>query len=306
MVRPRLLALDWGSTALRAYLLDDVGEVLEQRASAQGSNTLDGSAAAYGAALDSVAEGWPALPALACGMAGSAHGWREVPYLRCPATETALARGVLAVGGRKLWLVPGLRCDAEGAAPDVMRGEETQVFGALAQNPDWARRSCIVLPGTHSKWVHVTDAGIDSFATHMTGELFAVLRAHSVLGRLIPDVAAPDPTAFGAGVDAARNGDNRGLGQQLFAVRTLGLTGQVSGAGLADYLSGLLIGHELHAGLAWRAGAGLANAPLVLVGDAALCARYETALRRFGAAATVLPNTAPVGLWRIANTMEII
>ncbi|MES2126168.1 MAG: 2-dehydro-3-deoxygalactonokinase [Pseudomonadota bacterium] len=300
MVAPCLIGLDWGSTALRAFLMGANGEIIEQRTTQQGCSTTTD----YSAVLREVSSGWPEVPVLACGMVGSAHGWREVPYSQCPASEAALARGAAQVAS-VVWIVPGLRCDPEGAPPDVMRGEETQVFGALATSPDWARRSCIVLPGTHSKWVHVEDARIASFATYLTGELYAVLRTHSVLGRLMPDGAA-DPAAFAAGVDAARYGDKHSLSHQLFAVRTLGLTGQMPAAGLADYLSGLLIGHELQAGLAWRAGAGLSNAPLVLVGDDALCARYDSALRRFGATAALLPNSAPAGLWRIANALEIV
>lgn len=304
---PRLLGLDWGSTGLRAFLLGDDGRLLATRAAKQGSSAMDGAPSAYCAALEDIAgdwlRRWPALPVLACGMVGSQHGWREVPYAACPADEQAFVAGrasVRAANDRPVWIVPGLRCDPEGAPPDVMRGEETQIIGALALRPLWRQASCLVLPGTHSKWAHIEAGRVQAFATHMTGELFAVLRAHSVLGRLMPAEDGRDSAAFASGVDAARASGERGLGHQLFSVRTLGLAGTIPASGLADYLSGLLIGHELRAALAWRTGAGLAEAPLALIGEPALCARYEQALRQFGVSASVLDNTAPAGLWRAA------
>ena len=145
-----------------------------------------------------------------------------------------------------------------------------------------------------------------SFATHMTGELYALLRTQSVLGRLMVDGPSDDAAfagfaAFAAGVDAAREGAGLGLAHQLFAVRTLGLTERWPGSSLADYLSGLLIGDEVRAGIAAH------GAPRVLIGEAALCARYATALRRFGVSAPLtLNNTAPTGLWTIAKAMGLL
>ncbi len=272
----RLIALDWGSTSLRAMLLDE----------------LMGDWHAT------------AAPILACGMVGSQHGWREVPYAACPADAKALAAGALAVDwrGRSVRLLPGLRCDTEAGPPDVMRGEETQVLGALELMPELAARSCIVMPGTHSKWAQVIDGTVRSFATQMTGELYAVMRQHSVLGRLMradtPADPQPDLLAFAEGVRAARDHGGLGLPHQLFAVRTLGLTGRLAHESLPDYLSGLLIGHELRAGLQARDAA----APLVLLGEPALCQRYAKALDLFGVGEVrVLPNTAAAGLSRIAQ-----
>jgi 2-dehydro-3-deoxygalactonokinase len=207
--------------------------------------------------------------------------------------------------GQTLRLVPGLRCATEAGVPDVMRGEETQVLGALLLEPALAERACIVMPGTHSKWACVLDGMLRGFATHMSGELFALLRQHSVLGRLMPaDLAAdapPDEPAFAAGVRAARDQGEQGLAHQLFAVRSLGLLGRLAPAALPDYLSGLLIGHELRAGLAWRERAGLALAPLRLIGEPALGQRYAQALELFGLQQGLrcLPNTAAAGLWQL-------
>ncbi len=306
MVNPVLIGIDWGSTSLRAWLVAADGTVLAERTAEQGASTLKGHAA-FIAALDAVTQGWDkALPQLACGMVGSTHGWLEVPYAHCPAGAAALAAGLRRPDDGP-HIVPGVLFDDGVLPPDLMRGEETQVAGALQQNAALRARSCIVLPGTHAKWVQVQDGCIARFATHMTGELYAVLRRHSVLGRLMPDNATPDPQAFLQGVDAAREHGDLGLPHQLFAVRSLGVTGRLPAAALADYLSGLVIGHELRAGLQWRAAAGLAAAPLALAGEPQLCARYGTALERFGhPAALVLDNTAPAGLLALARAAGLL
>lgn len=297
----RLLALDWGSTRLRAFLLGDDGRVLASRQSDRGASTLSGTEA-FAQALQDVAGDWradrPALPVLACGMVGSQHGWREAPYAPCPADAPALAAQTLRLGNG-VHIVPGLMHD--GLQPDVMRGEETQIVGALALQPALATQACLVLPGTHAKWARVQDGRVTGFATHMTGELFAVLRQHSVLARLMPPEPAvpPSPEGFVAGVDAARQ--DGALGHQLFAVRTLGLFKRLPPEQLADYLSGLLIGHEITHEL--QAGA---PAQLALVGEPALCQRYALALSRFGLPAPLqLDNTAPAGLWRLAQILGL-
>jgi 2-dehydro-3-deoxygalactonokinase len=311
---PGLIGIDWGSSGLRVFLVGRAGAVLDQRSTAQGSSSMNGVADNYARALQDIAgdwiSAWPALPLLACGMVGSQHGWREVPYVDGAAGAGALGAGAASVAmadGRRVWIVPGLRCTPPGAPPDVMRGEETQIAGALAARPDWVARSCIVMPGTHSKWAQMVAGEVRTFATYMTGELFAVLRGHTVLGRLMPDAPGEtDWAAFDTGVEAGRGGAGQSLSHQLFAVRTLGLSGAIPCDGLGDYLSGLLIGHELQGGLDWRARAGLAGAPLALVGDEALCGRYARALRQCGVEPAVLPNTAPAGLWHIARTMGLV
>lgn len=299
-----MVGLDWGSSSLRALRLGPNGQVLEQRQSAQGASTLHGRAEEFVASLDALIPDWHGLPVLACGMVGSQHGWRELPYADCPADARTLMQLSAAVEwhGLPVRLLPGLRCDASAGAPDVMRGEETQVVGALALEPELGDGACLVMPGTHSKWVEVKDRRVQGFATQMTGELFAVLRQHSVLGRLMPATDEAHPESFVQGVAAARDHGDAGLPHQLFGTRTLGLTQRLPAAALADYLSGLLIGHELRAGLAWRAARGLDQAPLRLIGEAALCDRYARALAAFGLAdAACLSNTASAGLWLLAQ-----
>jgi 2-dehydro-3-deoxygalactonokinase len=306
----RLLGLDWGSTSLRAFLLGPGGKVLAERGNGNGASTLTGDAA-FAAALDGIAGDWlaahPGLPVLACGMVGSQHGWRDVPYAACPANAAALAAGMLASRGNAISIVPGMLYDDGALPPDLMRGEETQVVGALQLHPALRDASCIVLPGTHSKWAQVNDGRLLRFATHMTGELFAVLRTHSVLGRLMDDGGEFAEHAFVTGVDAAREYGHLGMSHQIFAARTLGVTGRAPASGLADYLSGLLVGHELRAGLAWRDAAGLGQAPLALVGSTTLCQRYALALQRFRATTLLmLGNTAPAGLYQLARAAGLI
>lgn len=305
-----LLGLDWGSTSLRAFLLGPGGKVLAERSNGNGASTLSG-VPAFALALQGIAGDWqaahPGLPVLACGMVGSQHGWRDVPYASCPANAAALAAGMLPSPGAEVSIVPGMLYDDGALPPDVMRGEETQVVGALQLQPALREASCIVLPGTHSKWAQVNDGRLLRFATHMTGELFAVLRTHSVLGRLMGDSGAFAEHAFVAGVDAARDYGHLGMSHQIFAARTLGVTGRAPASDLADYLSGLLVGHELRAGLAWREAAGLAKAPLALVGSQVLCQRYALALQRFHAAPPLLlDNTAPAGLYHLARSAGML
>ncbi|WP_067273128.1 2-dehydro-3-deoxygalactonokinase [Mitsuaria sp. 7] len=308
--RARLIALDWGSTRLRAFLMGADGEVLGTRESDAGASTLGGTDA-FARALEDLVGSWRAQHAgirlLACGMVGSQHGWREVPYVRCAADAAALAARALPLDDA-LWIIPGLVDDA--GQPDVMRGEETQIIGALARHPELSADACLVLPGTHSKWARVRDGRVTGFATHMTGELYALLRRQSVLSRLMPADDGPPASddAFLRGLDAAR--EPAGLGRQLFGVRTLGLFKQLRSEELPDYLSGLLIGHEVASELGDlrrpEATGDAASQRLALVGDPALCRRYALAIGRFGGPSPLLlDNTAPAGLWRLAQIMKL-
>ena len=311
---PQLLALDWGTSSLRAFLMGD-GQVLETRQSAQGIQHLpQAGIRGYQQALAQIAadwlQAWPALPIVACGMVGSAQGWKEAPYVPCPADiHTLVARGVTVASGLgpAILIAPGVLFDMPEALPDVMRGEEIQIAGALQLNPAWARRAWMLLPGTHSKWALIEDGLIVRFATYLTGELFAILKAHSILGRLMPADApqAVDTQAFVLGVNTARHSAPGDLSHQMFATRTLGLTGRLPPAALSDYLSGLLIGHELLSGLA--SVSGTATAPLTMIGAPPLCARYAHALSLMGYhAEALLDNTAPAGLWHFALAAGLI
>jgi 2-dehydro-3-deoxygalactonokinase len=302
---PALIALDWGTTSLRAYLLAADGTtVLDRRAEPWGIMRLPEGG--FAAAFDRVTGGWraraPEVGAVAAGMVGSAQGWVEVPYCPAPAGAAELAAALAPAHGGVLHVVPGVA--RLGDAPDVMRGEETQVVGALALRPDLAERSLLVLPGTHSKWVRVADGAVRDFTTYVTGELFAVLREHSILGRAAAEAGrAPDAAAaaaFAAGVRAAR-GSAGGVAPLLFSARALVLAGRLAPEASADYLSGLLIGDELRCALA------AGEAPRALVGDAALCRRYAAALRLFDVdAPPVIDGAAPAGLWHIARRAGLV
>jgi 2-dehydro-3-deoxygalactonokinase len=297
---PRLVALDWGSTRLRAWLLGDHGAILAERQNASGASTLAGGAPAFEQALAALVGDWLdlALPVVACGMVGSAHGWREAPYVACPARLDGLHEHLVRVSAAAttVHIAPGLIDDPAGGTPDVMRGEETQVLGLVKVRPELGERACVVMPGTHSKWVQLTDGAVTGFRTRMTGETYALLRHQSVLARLMPAAdSAVHHEAFAAGVRAARDAQGHDLLAQIFSVRTLGLTQRMPAAALSDHLSGLLIGHELVAGLR------SADGPLALVGEPALCRRYALALDVLGATVvTAHANTACGGLWQLA------
>jgi len=312
---PALIALDWGTSSLRGFLMDETGAVLEQRGSGHGIvNLPEPGLPGFEAAFDAMCGAWldrfPGLPVVAGGMVGSAQGWREAAYADCPADARRLAAGAVEVGterGARILIAPGLVCRAPGAAPDVMRGEEIQIAGALLAHPELATRSLLVMPGTHSKWVEVEDGRITRFATYMTGELFAVLCRHSLLGRLMTDeAAAPEvaEAAFARGVAMARESLPGDLAHHIFAARTLGLTGELPGTALKDFLSALLIGHEVASGTRRAA---LDDTPLALIGEDTLCRRYGEVLRQCGSPPAVqLGNTAPAGLFHFAIAAGLV
>jgi 2-dehydro-3-deoxygalactonokinase len=292
---PRLVALDWGTSSLRAWLLGDGGTALAEKSAPLGILKVpDGD---FAAAFRDVCGEWlaPGVPAIASGMIGSRQGWVEAPYVACPAGFDALAQG-LARTDAGLAIVPGVSCVDASGVPDVMRGEETQVFGAL-EGP----QGVYVLPGTHSKWVTVADGRIASFATYMTGELFAVLRSHSILGRTMAADAPHSPEAFRRGWAAGLASDGALL-HRLFGVRTLSLFDTLSSDAASSYLSGLLLGEEVRA-----AARGLGARSVTLIGDANLCERYRDVIAGAGAASHIArSDAARLGLWRIAVKAGIV
>ncbi len=295
-----LIGLDWGTSRLRAMLFDGDGVVHETRSRAWGIRHLPEGG--FDAALSQVCEGWPAAPVLAAGMVGSRQGWREVSYVDTPADIESLAAGIVDVRsaeGRRVGIVPGVR---DAASFDVMRGEETQVICALVLRPELRGNARLLLPGTHSKWIEVRDGCMVRLATMMTGELYAVLRQHSILGAGIPDHADAvlNAEAFDAGVRMARDSAAAGALSKLFSARALMLAGQLALDAVPDYLSGLLIGEELRAALA--SGWVRDDAALLLAGDELLCARYRRAMVAFNLSEPdTLLDASTHGLWRIAR-----
>jgi 2-dehydro-3-deoxygalactonokinase len=298
-----MIAVDWGTSSFRAYRLDAAGAVLEQRSDLIGLLACQGR---FEPMLAQQLAGWDDELILMAGMIGSRNGWREVPYVACPARLDEIAAGMLGVvadslPGRRIFIAPGLSHRPAAGAPEVMRGEETQLIGLFDElQGDGPHTVC--LPGTHSKWATVGGGGrIDSFRTAMTGELYAVLKQHSLLGALMDHEAAATvehAAAFELGVHTSS--DAGGLLSHLFSVRTRGLFGELSAVQLPSYLSGLLIGHELQGLLAGAR-------QLHLIGSEALVQRYRRALALRHVEVQVHGEAlASRGLYRLATTARLI
>ena len=321
-MQAQLIALDWGTTSLRAYKLAAQGQVLDVRTLPSGIMHLpkaprlingqlcnDGFELAFDDACGDWLDAQPGLPVIACGMVGSAQGWREAAYRETPANVASLGGALQTVGslrGVEVHIVPGVIQHAR--LPNVMRGEETQVLGALpGVNTD---DLLIGLPGSHSKWVEVVDGCIVHFDTFMTGEMFAVLSAHSILGRTQQRGAAFDAPAFDLGVKAACSAEGEiGPLSTLFSARTLGLTGELSASAQPDYLSGLLIGHELSAlAKLQRQRRHSVHLPeILLIGNGPLCARYSRALQACGFThVSVAEQATERGLWQLALAAGLV
>jgi 2-dehydro-3-deoxygalactonokinase len=310
----RLIALDWGTTALRAWLLGDDGRVLDTHARDSGllSVTADTRACDYTTHYEKVftdaCGAWlrahPGLPAIACGMVGSAQGWREAGYLTVPTELSFDAASLTRVPHEHgvLHLVPGLRMQPDGqAAGDVMRGEETQLVGVLDLLPE-SGELLVILPGTHTKWVNIAAGQVVSFTTAMTGELYGLLMEHGILARTATASAhGDDDSAFARGLDADTS---RGISTALFGARALVLDGALDPGVLPDYVSGLLIADEIRHLLPAVRG----RQRIILCGKPDLCRRYATALNRHGVhpAATVTEEAAARGLWHVAITSGLV
>lgn len=298
MGQPVLLACDWGTTNLRAWTLDEAGGIVAHQEFDLGVSKLKpGEAATRFRQEVTPALSAKGLPAVLCGMVGSTLGWTVAPYADCPVGLEALSRCLIAVEP-DVRIVPGVRGAGIAGAPDVMRGEETQLMGWLALNPDRAKgRHAVCHPGTHAKWMLVEEGRLTRFATSMTGELFAVLGRHSVLKS---EAEANDGAAFAEGLAAA--GDGGALAARLFTARARVVGGDKPAESTPSYLSGLLIGAEVAAvpkllGLAH-------DAPVSLLGDAMLCGLYGQALAARGVAHDIHDGEAAAiaglfALWRM-------
>jgi 2-dehydro-3-deoxygalactonokinase len=273
-----LIAIDWGTSSLRGARLGTSGQVLESRDFPRGILTVPPGQ--FEAVFDELFGDWMQAEGALClisGMAGSRQGWQEAPYCPCPAGFAELSQHLLWLQPDRMALVPGLSCTHADTlhTPDVMRGEEVQVFGALQLTG--RDNATLVLPGTHSKWVQVHSGRVMQFQTFMTGEVFALMSQHSILGKTLDLNGAFDPAIFLQGVDQSQRAGS--VLHHLFAVRTLGLFDRLSAAQLPSYLSGLLIGEELR-----TQSVPLAQGPVVLIGSDTLTQRYSLALQHLGMA----------------------
>lgn len=277
--RAGLIAVDWGTTNRRVYFLDAAGR-LEARAT-DGLGILAVPAGGFPAEVAALRILHGPRPMLLAGMIGSNRGWIEAGYVDCPAGIAALVGG-LEHAGQDAAIVPGVRDTGEGRA-DVMRGEEVQLLGAVAAGlvaPD-AR---ICHPGTHAKWARMAGGAIAEFRTVMTGELFALLKDHSIMAGQLDEPVADGP-AFRAGVRRAL--ERRELPADLFGVRAQLLLGRLAPAEGAAYASGLLIGSDIAIGLDF-VGAG----PIALIGEPALTRLYGAALDEAGQACSTIDGEA--------------
>ena len=272
------IAVDWGTTNRRAWALGADGKAAAARADSSGLLAVKDRrfADSLAAFLGDWIEGGASVPIVIAGMAGSRLGWVEVPYVAAPAPLSDLARGLMKagqVGGKDCWIVPGMSLDS-ATQPEVMRGEECQILGALLTRHQ--SDGLFLAPGTHSKWVRISAERMIEFRTYITGEMFNLLRQSGTLAQLMTG-DAEDEGAFARGVLAT--GHDTELLNRLFSARSLALFGRLEGAHLSSYLSGLLVATEMRDALA--AWPDLARSGVTCIGS-------EGMLKRYGACASLL------------------
>jgi len=298
---PALLAADWGTTNFRLFLFSADGEVIANHNANIGLKNL--GVLSFEQALTSVMKGdfdRPDLPILLSGMVGSRTGWKEAPYVACPAGLKEVVAGIVDAPSDKLKvkIVPGLSAQADHPGiQNVMRGEETQIFGVSRKTGE----GVFVLPGTHCKWSVVEGGEIKGFSSYMTGEMFQVLKAHSILGDLMEN-DIDDEDAFKLGVDRAMA--DKSFLSLVFSVRTEGLFGNLKPESLSSYLSGLLIGSEIRAE-SKRHGI----RPVGLIGAGTLVNLYKRALLHTGFTDVTEysgDEASAAGLWALAQQGKLI
>ena len=292
-----IVAVDWGSSQFRAYLLDANGSIIEKTKNSQG--IFKAKESGYESVLYSACGRWfdhaPGLPVFMCGMVGSREGWIETEYLNCPISVDELGERLVRVPDFRdnpIFIVPGLSSGVF-AFMDVMRGEETQVFSL----PQEAYSGGIVcLPGTHSKWVSCTGSTINYFATFMTGELFSSIKTSSSIKPVIQHEDF-DQDAFKEGILLSRSPG--GLSHHVFSIRSRLVAGETTCSAHASYLSGLLIGAEINAGLTLCP----VEHSVTLIGNKSLLRQYDLAFSLFGVATTSMSSdqASVRGLWKLAG-----
>jgi 2-dehydro-3-deoxygalactonokinase len=292
------IALDWGTTSFRAYRAGADGAVLETLAAPQGILAVQNGA--FDEALENHIGPWDkALPIMASGMITSRQGWIELPYVACPANLKSIAAAIQAHTsrqGRRIFFVPGISARGGDGVPDVIRGEETQVLGASLGGHEY-----FVAPGTHSKWIEVADGDITGFATYMTGEVFAILKTHSILGRLMTG-EANNEAAFERGVKAALK-DPGGFLHRIFSIRTLALFNEMPSGHLSSCLSGHVIGTEIAHAVTHHP----KSAQYAILASPALAQHYVAAMKIAGLNVRLSPpDVAVKGLASIARTAGLI
>ena len=261
-----LIAVDWGTTNRRVFVLDADGMVIDRFV--DGAGVLSILPDEFPDVITMLRDRCGERPMLLAGMIGSNRGWIEAPYVDCPLTIDRLTARLVQVEGQDILIVPGV-CDRTLGRADVMRGDEVQLLGAQAAGligPDM--QACH--PGTHTKWVRLEQGVLQSFKTVMTGEMFAMLSRHSLLATPLTGKMTPD-AAFQDGVRIAL--ERRELLADLFSIRARTLLGTLASQDIPSFGSGLLIGSDITIGLDFLPGGGIA-----LIGDLALTRLYACAL----------------------------
>ena len=306
--RIRCIVADWGTSNFRAWALAGDGTVLHGLSDPRGLLSVEGGrfAETFRSVCGPWLKGAGRSPTILSGMIGSRRGWKEAPYLPAPVSLDSLAKNLCPLGevaGAMISIVPGVSLD-DPAEPDVMRGEEAQILGAL--HALGRRSGSFLLPGTHSKWAIVGDGRLVSFRTYMTGEVFGLLIKTGTIAQLAEGDGV-DPAAFRRGVARAKAGAGRDFLHALFGARALSLLGRLPGNEVAGYLSGLLIGTELCDALDWLRQHGKPE-ELVGIGAPAMLDNYRIAAAAFGIDLATLDSAAvlPPALFAIAVSAGLV
>jgi 2-dehydro-3-deoxygalactonokinase len=288
----RFIGGDWGTSHLRLFLCDETGAELD-------SNTGPGAADAkgrFGDIFEALTSPWVklngTLPAVLSGMVGSSIGWTQAPYVPCPAKPDQITDACVGLCGDSVHIVPGLSCRNRFHAPDFLRGEETQILGTLQLLP--ALRSgqwLLCLPGTHTKWAVLEDGIVREFLTAPTGELFAVLRDHSLLMSKQGGEARIDSAAFVQGLAQFNAFPNAQLLHRIFECRSRELQGDFGAAAASGYLSGLLVASDVRGALRMLSSA-FEPLSVVLIGSSDLTQLYAAGLACHGYEATCVEGGA--------------
>lgn len=299
-----LIGIDWGTTSFRAWTIDYKGRILDRLENKSGILSLSNRnfEVVFEECLGSWLENYSRIPIVLSGMITSRNGWNETPYLSLPADTSKIAGALVPFRTKRdrlIHFVTGIARNIDDGIPDVMRGEETELIGAIADSK--SSDGLYVLPGTHSKWVFVEQGAITRFHTFMTGELFALLSQYSIIQSLI-EIGPFCKSSFIKGVAEVRHDQNSIL-STIFSARTLAIFNRLHRCEISDYLSGLLIGTEIFSGL--KNHNMLSSVTLIGRGD--LLDRYKIAFQQNNVELVSLKSDmASRGIFEIASKAGLI
>lgn len=295
------IGVDWGTSSLRAYLIDESGSVLDHRSGRDGISKTPGN---WEQTLRRYIGEWVEAgtrEVILSGMITSRQGWVETPYVTVPADATRVADAMVHkhVGELDLWFAPGLNLTREGHTLDVIRGEETQILGEVGGRADGIK--LVILPGSHSKWVLVEDGIVTWFSTFLTGELFNAIAEHTLLRTTLSDEPSAQAFAEGVTLGSASEEGVGGLLHKLFSLRVRALDAP-GGVVSNDLLAGVILGTEIQE----ATGQLTASPPVHVIGTSTLARRYVAALQSKGFAVTIGDeNAAATGLFALFQDRKV-